>query len=500
METENKKSIINWLVLLACVVLVVVFMMSSFSQKVAQKTQDDVLEDLADLAGDNAMKFQNELMEVTVSGQVAVRLLAEADEPSAEEIRQILSALVDCTQLYQAIYYTADKTVAADEAHMQNVSQIEVPESAKKGDINVYLYLPEGDLAEQETVLIMLPVAKKGSRLLLYYPMDRFRSLLADTRNATYGKQVFSVLTDNSGQLLYRGDESSPFLSGAALWEHVDTAYQKQVDKVIARMKSMGKGNAFLSAGGEERVLVYATVPACGWLVVEGMKQDYISQQVNAEWLETGKMLYMMIGVAVIVVLIILVTNLVMRGKNLKENKGLQEKADTDQLTGLNNKLATERKIKEYIKENPDALCMMFVLDIDNFKNINDTMGHAFGDEVLRELGVYICTNFRVTDIIGRTGGDEFTIFLKALKDESNVMKEAQKLLTFFRGFQVGEYTKYSVTASIGAAVYPAHGSEFEALYKAADQALYKAKKRGKNQLAFYDDRDRKEDSVQNDQ
>lgn len=79
-------------------------------------------------------------------------------------------------------------------------------------------------------------------------------------------------------------------------------------------------------------------------------------------------------------------------------------------------------------------------------------------------------------------------------------MKEAQKLEYFFKNFQVGEYVKYSATASIGAAVFPADGEDFEALYKSADQALYKAKKRGKNQIAFYDDRDRQKQTVQSDQ
>ena len=135
---------------------------------------------------------------------------------------------------------------------------------------------------------------------------------------------------------------------------------------------------------------------------------------------------------------------------------------------------------------------MMFVLDIDNFKKINDTMGHAFGDEVLKTLGRTISSLFRVTDIIGRTGGDEFTIFLKFLKSDENTLKEARKLVQFFKDFTAGEYVKYSATASIGAAVFPENGSDFDSLYKAADKALYKAKQRGKNQLAFYDDRDRK--------
>ena len=166
----------------------------------------------------------------------------------------------------------------------------------------------------------------------------------------------------------------------------------------------------------------------------------------------------------------------------------MEDKADTDLLTGLNNKLATERKIKDYMAQNPKTQSMMFLLDIDNFKKINDTMGHAFGDEVLRSLGQQIGANFRATDIIGRIGGDEFMIFLKGIEDETVIRKEAKKIENFFKGFQAGEYVKYAATASIGAAIFPHDGADFETLYKAADQGLYKAKKRGKNQLAFYKD------------
>ena len=113
-------------------------------------------------------------------------------------------------------------------------------------------------------------------------------------------------------------------------------------------------------------------------------------------------------------------------------------------------------------------------------------MGHAFGDEVLRAVGTMIKTEFRASDIIGRTGGDEFTIFLKNVKEEEELKKQVERILRFFSNLQVGEYVKYSPNASIGAAVFPRDAGDFESLYKAADAALYVAKKRGKNQLAFY--------------
>ena len=193
----------------------------------------------------------------------------------------------------------------------------------------------------------------------------------------------------------------------------------------------------------------------------------------------------------IIFVAILVAINVITRAKYIKESKELQDKAETDLLTDLLNKIATEKKIKEYLEnEGKEKRSIMFVLDIDNFKKINDTMGHAFGDEVLSTLGRRIKSEFRINDIVGRTGGDEFVVFLKDLKDEDTMKREAERVATFFKNFKVGEYVKYSATASIGAAIFPNDAKDFEALYKAADQALYKAKRRGKNQLAFYEDHD----------
>ena len=98
-----------------------------------------------------------------------------------------------------------------------------------------------------------------------------------------------------------------------------------------------------------------------------------------------------------------------------------------------------------------------------------------------------IRTDFRMTDIIGRTGGDEFMVFLKDVTDDLIVEREANRITKFFHDFKAGgDYVKYSASASIGAAIFPDDAKTFKDLYMAADQALYKAKKRGKNQLVFY--------------
>jgi diguanylate cyclase (GGDEF)-like protein len=173
--------------------------------------------------------------------------------------------------------------------------------------------------------------------------------------------------------------------------------------------------------------------------------------------------------------------------KNRESAKEWEDKAETDLLTGLQNKVSTENKIKEHLLTQPGQQGMFVLFDIDNFKNINDTRGHAFGDEVLQMVGSRMRQEFRSSDILGRTGGDEFTIYLKDIRDSRSIEDKLQRIEHIFENFTLGDYTKYSVTASIGVCIYPKDGEDYESLYKAADHALYEAKRRGKNQIVVYE-------------
>lgn len=166
----------------------------------------------------------------------------------------------------------------------------------------------------------------------------------------------------------------------------------------------------------------------------------------------------------------------------------LKQLAEIDALTSAYNKAATVKYIKQYMDAmEPGEYCAMFIVDVDNFKMINDTKGHAFGDLVLKELGNGIRSEFRVTDIIGRIGGDEFVVFLKNVDNNEQFMRmQGEKLVNFFHDLRPGEYVKTKVSGSIGGAIFPTDATDYESLYKAADKALYLAKKRGKDQYALY--------------
>lgn len=278
-------------------------------------------------------------------------------------------------------------------------------------------------------------------------------------------------------------------VQGGNLLAAVDAVDKEAAKSVRNRLNNGSHGTETVVNGERGHMLAFVPLGANHWNLALGVSSAYVQRQVAYQCRGIGTMVISLLMVIGVFFIFVIVANIVGRYRSNEKKKELEEKADTDQLTGLSNKLATERKIKEYMEQNPKKQCMMFLFDIDNFKKINDTMGHAFGDEVLRSLGMQIGGIFRASDVVGRIGGDEFMVFLKDISNNETIMKEARKVETFFKGFQAGEYVKYKATASIGVAIFPHEGKDFETLYKAADQGLYKAKKRGKKQLAFYRDR-----------
>lgn len=167
----------------------------------------------------------------------------------------------------------------------------------------------------------------------------------------------------------------------------------------------------------------------------------------------------------------------------------LRRRAELDALTGLYNHAEMERRAQQYLQGNPETICAMFIIDVDNFKQVNDRQGHLFGDAVLAELAAGMKKLTRKSDVIGRIGGDEFAMFLKDLPSSQIAEEKARKLLDMFEKLFRGEKYSFEVTCSVGLAIYPWDGNDYQTLYHCSDLALYQAKSQGKNQYVRYDPR-----------
>lgn len=175
--------------------------------------------------------------------------------------------------------------------------------------------------------------------------------------------------------------------------------------------------------------------------------------------------------------------------KNIDEEKQrelrLANQIEMDEMTGLLNKTATRRHIEEMLAGDSTSQYAFFIFDIDNFKTVNDRFGHAAGDSVIIRFAAIIKRSFRARDVVGRIGGDEFVVFVP-VPGRAWVEQKAAALSLALNGEQAEGKNLIKFTASIGVALAPADGSDFETLYKNADQALYATKQRGKNTYTLF--------------
>lgn len=163
----------------------------------------------------------------------------------------------------------------------------------------------------------------------------------------------------------------------------------------------------------------------------------------------------------------------------------MTEKMQRDSLSGLYNKAAAQELARALLINNPDHFYAFFILDIDNFKTVNDTCGHAVGDQVIADFAKKIKKQFREEDIVGRIGGDEFAVFVPVPSKEWAQMKAKMLSKVLCYEFSDGQKSCF-ISASIGVAVSPEDGTNFEALYQNADTALYQTKENGKNGYTLY--------------
>jgi len=163
--------------------------------------------------------------------------------------------------------------------------------------------------------------------------------------------------------------------------------------------------------------------------------------------------------------------------------KMLEAMALNDPLTGLaNRRLLDDRMSMAMIhaRRNKNAMAVLY-LDLDGFKQINDTLGHGAGDALLKMVAERLVEAVREEDTVARLGGDEFMIALWHVNDANNVATIASKVIDSVSRPYVLEGHAANITVSAGIGIYPAHGKDAETLMKSADLALYEAKRAGKN-------------------
>lgn len=491
---EQRNNLIQWMV--PALVLFGYFLIILVSYR--NNMKNDAVDAVYDLISVHSEKLSNSFTKEIYMSEQAVQttagIIGEQDlDPLSEQALSALSSSIKssmavdgliCTETGKGISYSGESVDLLGNTNLNScmTNNLVVSDIVFDQDLNKYVISLYAPIISNTKVL---------GAVCLKYPAERFTTFLKTSENDGL---TISALMKNDGTLISLVGQNKPDI-GENLYdiitdqeEHVNGTVQTKLKQSIQNYKS---GVILCKYKDVNRVISYKSTGINGWYVIEIYTQKYIDRLVLRGFKPTKLVVFRILMAILIFTIFIVLISFINKKFYSKENRELQSKAETDLLTGLLNKMATQKHIQEYLDgPGKEEAGMLLLLDIDNFKKINDTMGHAFGDEVLSTLGIRLRNEFRVNDIVGRIGGDEFIVYLKNIKDEETEKREAARITNFFKDFKAGEYVKYSATASIGAAIYPKDGKSFEELYKAADKGVYLAKQRGKNQLAFYGDED----------
>ncbi|HSP26409.1 MAG TPA: bifunctional diguanylate cyclase/phosphodiesterase [Saliniramus sp.] len=159
-----------------------------------------------------------------------------------------------------------------------------------------------------------------------------------------------------------------------------------------------------------------------------------------------------------------------------------------DEMTGLPNRTSFKAQLaRDVAQATRDQSIALFCLDIDHFKEVNDTLGHDAGDRLLREIGMRLRSVVRSSDLVARLGGDEFAIVLRGLSAQADVQRVAEAVLDAVRAPLTLAERAFQPSVSIGIALCPHDAASDDELYRCADAALYEAKAKGRNGWSFFD-------------
>lgn len=308
----------------------------------------------------------------------------------------------------------------------------------------------------------------------------------ARVKNAAAARESISIgemerILRQLPSCIFLKDAEGRYVFSTQIWRHLDTGgdpdwtIRGKTDLEIRR----DRGNALRAMEADRKIL--ETGEGTEYIIEENEdgKREYLELIKRPVRDENGR-------VSGIIALINDVTD----RQALKQE--LEKRAKTDGLSGLLNKKAAEEMIRVMLsgQRREDKLCALLMIDIDRFKQVNDTLGHAEGDRVIAGVGRILRNSCRAFDVAGRIGGDEFAIFARDIGEPENAMRLAGRILTEMKRTFPESEAQPQITLSIGVALYPEHGSGFDDLFRAADGALYAVKRGGRNGCAMWSPED----------
>ncbi len=434
--------------------------------------------------------------------------------PTLEKREYVTKILYDTDEIFDDGNITAltgadgQQIIRTDNATLVNLKKRQHFQEAMKGRVyvsDIISSMATGKMA----IIVEAPVLDETGKPIGMVQRNFNLTSLQEFVKELDDNEISVVVIDRTGRVIANSDK----VSGVGSEYAVDNSYKFILDRVYN-----SSGVIRLEVNEEDSLATYSRNLDTGWMIVTIRPYHYILDQVYDRAVKAVVFGVLVLFIAMLVAYlltmrvtkpIIEMTNVVdeiVSGKieNIEvstddelgqmakafnkirsERDAYQLESELDKLTELFNKKTMENLCKMKLKtfnenETSNIFMAFYIIDLDHFKEVNDLLGHQFGDKVLVEFSKGLKKIFRPNDCIGRFGGDEFVVIVDSLPNMEVVIRKAEQIKQIAFNLTVEGKARF-VTASIGIAIAPQNGRDYDSLFAAADKAVYHVKNNGKN-------------------
>lgn len=402
---------------------------------------------------------------------VLAQELSKSEDLFSENNISLIKAFMENTDLNRTAIIDSDGNALYDNNVVKNVAHRRYFKESMQGKQSLSDPL-ESSVDQQTRVILSVPIYKNNQVIGVVggsYNVTKLGNMSFDDLFDGQGK---SFIVDQDGNLITRDKKYEKKHNIKTIDNLFDICDEKEVKTDFNQQESdliqiQTKKNKSL-------YLAYSPLKINDWMICY-IVPVHVAQESYTFITHYETLLATFLGLIVLSLMIYLAHS------NSRENKYLIHLSEIDPLTSVYNKETTQKLIDQKLK-NHEHFCFL-ILDVDDFKSVNDNYGHAVGDKVLKNLSDLFKNHFRQTDIVGRIGGDEFIILIE---DEHIAESRIQSLLKKVNALKIEELQDFKLSISVGMAFAPSNGTTFMELYRHADHALYQTKRTGKNNYKIY--------------
>ncbi len=494
----KKRSLLGGGIATVILLMAAILLFSANNLKTVEELSDEFLVEMATGMADKVSSKVKDASDLLQSTEIAVT----SHYPDTVEMSQVLGELTNVNS-FDDMYIAINGEAPVDSNGNRLITDVELSlDGTKNGEVRILPPMTDEETGRKLFVIGTPFDAGEGIEAALYgvFYVDEFSSVL-DLKN--FGGEAFYHLCQVDGTpIVLSGSSDNLFMDGD-MYTFIESLDITNGHTAQSLRKDMENGETAVlkyEVSGESRTAVMVRVPDTQWCVVSILLSDVTTQMTQE--IDTSTYAF-----AIAVILIFggyLAFTFAINTKNEKSLKkalessyylanSLQATMETDSLTKTYSRATAQEKITEAIhrieKETNEDVHTLMLVDVDNFKKINDIYGHQAGDQYLLELVSALKCSLRTGDILGRLGGDEFVILLSDVGSKENASVVIERIISNVNGIAIKNVDLDEVGVSIGAVMIPEYATEYMTLNNMADKALYKAKDAGKNTYAFYDNK-----------